>query len=102
MPRRRRGGIAPRGGDGTGRAQGGGSKWLLEEVEAWLKHPVVDNRVVRVAGHIQDARLGPRPSEPPSQLAPAGTGHHDVRYQEMNPTFVRARRGECLLRTLGV
>src|SRR5262249_48507034 len=72
-------------------------KWLADEADRGLAEPLVEDRVLGVTGHEEDACLGARLPELERQLATTEIRHHDVGYENVNRAFVRRRHGERLL-----
>src|SRR5438876_4833461 len=54
---------------------------LLEERDARLEHPVVDDGLVRVAGQIEHPHLRVRRGEEQGSLAAAHAGHDDIGHE---------------------
>ena len=46
-----------------------GRNWLLQERDVRLKNAVPEDRVIGVAGHVQDLHLGPHRLEPLGELS---------------------------------
>src|SRR5262249_18461027 len=53
-------------------------KWLLQKYCPWLQYPVISNRMIRVARHINDLHLRSQSSQFVSQLTSTHKRHHDV------------------------
>ena len=63
---------------------------------------MVHDRVVGVAGYVEDARLGARLGQSARQLATTRPGHHNIRDQQVNRALTGPRHRERLVRTLRV
>src|SRR5262249_46356027 len=76
-------------------------KWLLQKYCPWLQYPVISNRMVGVARHINNLHFGSQSSQFVSQLTSAHKWHHDVGQQQMNRAFVTDGHSECLSTMIG-
>src|SRR5262245_29145233 len=65
---------------------------LLQKCHISLRHPVTDDRVVRVPAHVQHGHPGGRPCHAISYRPTTLTGHDHIRYQQVQwPGQTRTR-----------
>src|SRR6476661_6342008 len=61
-----------------------GSKWFLQEGSTFFERSIFGDDVVRIARHIEDAKIVMPRCQPLCQLVATHSRHDHVRQQEMN------------------
>ena len=65
-----------------------GGKWFLQEGNARLEHPVVNDSVVGVTGHVEHFDPRAQGGQPLGQLASVHLRHHNVSQKQVDPVSV--------------
>jgi hypothetical protein len=65
---------------------------LLQKRSRWIQNTVMRDRVVRIAGHVEDTRVCVLTPNMLGQGSPAAAWHDDIGEQQVNGTAILARQ----------
>ena len=70
-------------------------KRFLQKCCPWFQYPVMDNRMICVARHVNDLHLGSQRGQFVSQLTSTHEWHHNVGQQQVNRALVADGHSKC-------